>query len=60
MVVLKDRRTVNANLYNIVFLPEIIPEFRKQSMQRLIAHPHDSESLHQAFQSYQLSEARRN
>lgn len=57
IVVLNDRRTMNANLYTIVCLPEIIPELSKQSMQHLIAHLMTVKVCNKHFK---LSEVRRN
>lgn len=54
--VLGDYRTVNLEWYIIVCFPEIIPQFRKQSMQCYIFH-HGTASEH-CISNYQLFEAR--
>jgi len=47
-VALKDRRTVNADWYTTICLPEVIDEFRKNNRKRRIILHHDNASSHTA------------
>lgn len=50
-IVLEDRKTVNADWYTTVCLPEVIGEFRKNNPRRRIRLHHDNASSHTARQT---------
>lgn len=50
-IVLEDRKTVNADWYTTVCLPQVITEFRKNNSRRRMILHHDNASSHTARQT---------
>lgn len=57
-VALEDRRTVNADWYTTICLPEVISELRKNNRNRRIILHHDNASSHKAGQTMEYLKAK--